>query len=184
MKSAMLKDRTFSHISDKAVIVLLSPILFVIFLIYMIPVILSVWLMTSTEYFQSVEPAYLAKLLGIYINFKGLPNDIIATAVHSLPALIGAICYRRSTNQKLNKIGWILFIFFLVGVIMSFISLVLLNPDVEAQWSNADFGKDGLERLHADIEASLRTVITFIALFLGLKVSIESEIGADEKSEN
>ena len=161
----MLKERT---------VIYLSPLLFITFFLYMIPVIFTAWLMISTDYFIFDEPDLLNTFLNLYIDFEGLPNDVTTTAVHSIPSMIGAICYRRSSNKRLNCIGWILFVGLLVGAIASIVLLFILNPNDSVQWSNVLIGKKGLERLHADIEASLRTVITYILLFLGLKVSVQS----------
>ena len=161
-------------LNDRSVIYI-SPLLFLIFALYMVPAFLSVWLLKSTEYFTAAESHLLIVSLQAYTSFKGLPNDVTAGLAQTLPALIGAVCFRRSSNQRLNNIGLALFVFLVASALLNLVALFFLQPDESYQSSNVVIGKDGLEYLETECRARLRMAMTYIFLFLGLQVSVKSE---------
>ena len=160
-------------LNDRTILIYLTPILFIVFFLYMMPVILTSWLLISTERLILDEPALLESILESYVEFEGLPNSVTNIVVQSLPALVGAICFRRLSNAKISLAAHVLFYALLLGCLASILSLFFLNPNDEIQSHNAIIGSSGLERLHNDCEASLRTATTYILLFVGSQVPIQ-----------
>ena len=162
-------------LSDRIISSYLMPILVIVFILYMIPAGLTISLYFYTSNFTIQEPDALLFILERYTKFEGLPNSITTTLIQSLPALIGAICYRRLSNIKINLYAQILFWALVIGCLSSILSLFLLDPNDKSQTGNVIIGEIGLERLHDDCEASLRAVITYILLFLGLQVPVRQD---------
>lgn len=161
-------------LTDKVILTYVAPFLFIVFFLYMVPVILTLWLFASTSYFTVEESRRLESLLQSYTSFDGVPNSVATMTVQSLPALVGSICYRRLSHPKIYRIARFLFLLLLIGGSLTLLALFFLNPDDSSQWSNVLVGRDGLIRLHHDCEGALRTLMIYILLFVGLQIPVQS----------
>jgi hypothetical protein len=160
-------------ISDKFVKRVLSPTLLLIFIFLISPCLISSIVIYSTDFLHDVEPGYIIQILDRYNNFKGLPSDILAIIIQTLPAFIGAICYRRSSDNRLNIYGKLAFLILLIGALFSTANIIYLSPEDKNQIGALTLGKEGIKLIEKGCESTLRNCLTYILLFTGLQVSVE-----------
>ena len=166
-------------INDSFIKNILSPVLFIMFLIIILPSVFSSLMIfetssLSTGLFSKDIPTYLLNIEAVIIrvssNFSTLPKDIILTIVQLLPILIGALCYRDSQKGSLNILGKLSFFVLLIGIFLSLITLILL-PSESNYIANISTEKS-YELIKDSNESVLRNSITYFLLFAGLTIPV------------
>jgi len=162
-------------ISDRFVKRVLSPVLLLVFIILISPCLISTFVVYSTEFLHDVEDDYVIQIMDRYKNFKGIPIDIFAIIIQTMPAFIGAICYRSANTNTLNINGKIAFILLILGAILSAANIIYLSPENTKQAGALTLGEEGIRLLENGCETTLRNCITYILLFTGLQVTVEKK---------
>jgi hypothetical protein len=161
-------------ISDQFVKKILSPVLLFIFVCLLAPAILTFIVVYKTDFLRGSEPEIVLSIIDIFKNFKGLPKDVISLIMQTLPALVGTLCYRNSSAQTLNFIGYVAFVILIFGVFLSFGLIFFLDPSNIDQVRALEAGKEGVQLLKSSCEATLRTSMTYLFLIIGLQIKIHN----------
>lgn len=159
-------------VTDSFVRNVLAPALLLIFFGLLSPAFLAAGVIVTTDFFTAAEPRSALWIVEQFQNFDGLPSDLTAFLLQVFPALIGAICYRKTDVLTLNWVGRIALVMLAIGALVSFAVVLFISPENKDQIDAVTGGKDALKLLKSGSEASLRVAITYILLFAGLQVNV------------
>ena len=157
-------------ITDKFVKNVLSFVLLLIFLLILVPTILTAFVVYGTGFFNDPEPDYVLTIIDIFPKFQEFPADLLSLLVQALPALIGAFCYRTSKQETLNWFGRLAFLVLLLGVLLSAVLVGFIDAEDQNQQAGITGGQLSLQYLESSCETTLRACLTYLFLIIGLQI--------------
>lgn len=154
---------------DEFIIKILGPVTVALFVLTLIPGLLTLLVVLGNRFFSDVEPGWVTFIVRQLQGFKGVPSGLSSLAAEAFPALVAAFCFVNS-GQQLTLIGRISFVVLLISVVVGAFGELIINPDNENQTNNITGGKDMLNNLIDASNFTLRTGITYACLLAGIKL--------------
>lgn len=119
---------------------------------------------------RSSEPNWVLAIGHLLVNTGGLPTEVLGFFGHTLPILLGAICFRTERRDRLSTPGQTVYGLLLLGVVLSIPGIWLAHGIDPA---NVDLGGTTVSAIESASEASFRLTTTNLALLLGLGISVK-----------
>jgi hypothetical protein len=164
-------------ISDTFVRRVLSPFLLILLLIFLIPVGVGGWIIARTDLLFGAEPEDAILLARWLREFAGIPGDSAGLIFGAMPILIAALVYRPGANQSLNWTGRLALLLTLLGAMVSALVVAYVDPLSPVQQGALTGGGKSLEAMEQGGIVSLRLMLSYLFLLIGINLPIEKTGG-------
>lgn len=158
-------------VSDHFVRRVLGPLLIVLFIVMALPPTLIVYVLFDTGAFTGVEGPTTKTIVRFFGFSEGVPESIAGPVVRVLPALVAAICLGQD-RVTLTRIGRGIFLIVIYTIVVSFIALILVQPELGEQVQNVTGGRDTLVHFEDAAAYSLNNGLVYFGLLTGFAISV------------
>ena len=125
----------------------LGPAMVILLLGLISPGIIGSYIILDTQYFSESESNLTTKLTSWLLGSSALPKDIVTAFNQAVPAILVVVCFREKDSSSPSIVGWLSVLILLVGLALSCVVLLFVNPGDQNFSTNFISGKEGLQAI-------------------------------------
>lgn len=172
-----------SRLQDPFVVKTLGISIRVIFVIFLVPAIVGWLVVLLSINFTVTDSGVVHFLIGLLSTGQNIPNSLVTSLFAALPALFLTVAVSKDDATLLSEVGRDLLVLILIGLLLSVVLMVMLNPESQNQvqifdpTATATSVKPegpGVERIRSllqVLQTSSTTYLTYLFLLLGIKTA-------------
>lgn len=171
-KESKRKKGTRDKSNDPFIYIVLQCIAVIFAFAIIAPSIFGVYVYYNTNHFRNIDPrseSFVVRSLSGLPKIAGAGKDITGVIINAIPAVLMIVCYRKDRPSRLNIIGQILTVIFLVGFCVSMVGIAIFSASDEKMIRDIPGTEKTYNMLLQGCEQSARSALLYLTMFLGMR---------------